>query len=389
MQNSQQIFYSNLLKEFQDCTQIKFNGRLEFQSQKGHKWNFYYRLGRIIWATGGINPSRRWRRQMGKYCPEINIQQLELQQTDLVSDYWDYILLSKLCQKAELINIITQKIMGEVSFDLAQKAHFIPVTWKRSSEVSLDLLSSFTNTNFSLQSMDNEWRKWSSTGFANISPGSALIIAQPEELQKLVTPGVYNNFVKLINGKNTLWDLATNLNQDIANLTSSLRNYILKGLMKFVQVADLPLVATKPNNSPSSTKPQQQKSPLIVCIDDSPQVCQLLNHIITSCGMRAITIQNPIEALPILIEQKPDLILLDLIMPVINGYELCSQIRRASGFDKIPVIILTGSNSPHDKAQSQKFGATDFISKPVEPEKVVAAIRKYLLNHLSASSASK
>jgi chemotaxis family two-component system response regulator PixG len=56
-----------LIGEFKSCTQIQYNGSLNIKSSKGIIWKFYYRLGRIVWASGGIHPFRRWRRQMAQY----------------------------------------------------------------------------------------------------------------------------------------------------------------------------------------------------------------------------------------------------------------------------------------------------------------------------------
>ena len=84
------------------------------------------------------------------------------------------------------------------------------------------------------------------------------------------------------------------------------------------------------------------------------------------------------QALPVLIENKPDLIFLDLIMPVANGYEICSQLRRNSLFVNTPVIILTGSDGFIDRVRAKVVGATDFLSKPVAADKVMAAVHRYV-----------
>ncbi|MFM6153596.1 MAG: response regulator, partial [Sphaerospermopsis kisseleviana] len=69
MTNSELVESHNLLNEFKTCTQFQYNGKLNIKSAKGRQWAFYYRLGRIVWATGGTHPFRRWRRQMAQHCP--------------------------------------------------------------------------------------------------------------------------------------------------------------------------------------------------------------------------------------------------------------------------------------------------------------------------------
>jgi chemotaxis family two-component system response regulator PixG len=132
------------------------------------------------------------------------------------------------------------------------------------------------------------------------------------------------------------------------------------------------------NTSTAEPEPEVPSSPLIACVDDSPQVCQMLEQILVPQGLRFIKIQDPVQALPILIENKPDLIFLDLVMPVASGYEICAQLRRISVFANTPVIILTGSDGLFDRVRAKVVGSTDFITKPVVADKVLGVIRKYI-----------
>ena len=117
---------------------------------------------------------------------------------------------------------------------------------------------------------------------------------------------------------------------------------------------------------------------MIACIDDSLQVVKILENIVTSHEMNFVGIQDPLQALPVLIENKPDLIFLDLIMPVVNGYQICEQLRRISVFNTIPIVILTSSDGAFDRVRAKIFGATDFINKPIEKDRVFAILNKYL-----------
>ena len=105
-------------------------------------------------------------------------------------------------------------------------------------------------------------------------------------------------------------------------------------------------------------------------------MCNIFNF----TGYRSVSIQRSVQALTVLLEQKPDLIFLDLVMPITNGYELCSQIRRVSLFQETPIIILTGNDGVIDRVRAKMAGASDFMSKPIEKEKIVSVINKYLGN---------
>ena len=89
-------------------------------------------------------------------------------------------------------------------------------------------------------------------------------------------------------------------------------------------------------------------------------------------------IQDPLQAIPDLIDSRPDLIFLDLMMPVVNGYEVCTQLRRTSQFANTPIVMLTGSNGVFDRVRSKVFGATEFITKPINRNQVVSIAQKYL-----------
>ncbi len=118
--------------------------------------------------------------------------------------------------------------------------------------------------------------------------------------------------------------------------------------------------------------------PLILCVDDSPQIGYILEHLLQSAGCRCIVIQDAVDAVGQILRRKPDLILLDLVMPVISGYEVCSQIRRVSAFKDTPIIILTGNDGMIDRVRAKMVGATDFMAKPIDSDKLLTTVQRYL-----------
>ncbi|MDZ8183601.1 MAG: response regulator [Nostoc sp. ChiSLP02] len=383
MAHTEVIVSTDLVNEFKTCTQLQYNGKLNIKSSKGSQWTFYYRLGRIVWATGGTHPFRRWRRHIAQNCPQIDLDKLQLRSQDISIDYWDYRLIEILYKKQKIqreqIQSIAENTISELLFDLALQANFASVTCNRTQEVILETPMSFTSAEMSVRQMQDSWKSWSEAGLANFSPDLAPVLRRPEQLQQIVSPSVYKNFVNLINGKFTLRDLAMKMKQNVLPLTRSLLPYILKGIIELVEVPDLPLLMADTNNK--FTTPQQAKKPtvpLVACVDDSPQVCKMLEEIITGNGLRFVKIQDAVQALPTLIQDKPDLIFLDLIMPVASGYEICTQLRRISAFANTPVIILTGSDGLLDRVRAKVVGSTDFLTKPVVADKVMGIVKKYL-----------
>jgi two-component system, chemotaxis family, response regulator PixG len=389
MTHQDMMISNNLLDELKTCTQLQYNGQLNIQSSKGTQWIFYYRLGRIVWGSGGIHPFRRWRRHMSQNFPKIDVDKMRFTPEYLSIESWDYRLLENLYKKQKIqlnqVHNIVENTIAELFFDLIQESNFTSLICHRSQELILETPMNFTSADISLKQMQDSWKLWSEAGLTNLHPDLAPVLRKPEQLQQLVSSSVYNNFVSFIDGKYTLRDLAVKMKQNVMPVTRSLLPYILKGIIELVEVSDLPLVgiAIETNKNSLATKLKKPTTPLIACVDDSPQVCKILEEIVTPHGLRFMKIQDAVQALPTLIQHKPDLIFLDLMMPVVSGYEICTQLRRISTFANTPIIILTGNDGILDRVRAKVVGSTDFLTKPVVTDKVMNIIRKYLHIHAS------
>jgi two-component system, chemotaxis family, response regulator PixG len=277
--------------------------------------------------------------------------------------------------------------ISELLFDVVQQINVFAtgnsntcntiLSRERNQEVILETPLSFTSADLSLKQVEDSWKMWSDAGLVNIFPDFAPVLRKPDRLQEQVSPSVYKNFVTLLNGKYSLRDLAVKMNHNPLSVASSLLPYIQKGIVELVEVPDLPLMTEIKNNS-TSNKFVESTAPLVACVDDSLQVCQMLEKIITSNGLRFLKIQDSVQALPTIIQHKPDLIFLDLVMPVVSGYELCAQLRRISTFADTPVIIITGSDGFIDRVRAKVVNSTHFITKPIAADKVMSVIHKYL-----------
>ena len=132
----------------------------------------------------------------------------------------------------------------------------------------------------------------------------------------------------------------------------------------------------------------RQDAAQIVYIDDNPADSRTMQKIVEDLGYKYNTIQDPLQALPILLELKPHLIFLDLVMPFANGYEVCAQIRRISAFEQTPIVIVTSNNGIADRVRAKVVGASGFLGKPIQQKKVFKVIDKYV-NSTEKSSLSE
>ncbi len=113
----------------------------------------------------------------------------------------------------------------------------------------------------------------------------------------------------------------------------------------------------------------------LLIIDDDPKLNRLLAAFLAEFGFRVASAVTPGEGLKKLHQDKPCLVILDVMLPEKNGFELCREIRRDSN---IPIIMLTARGDPMDRVVGLELGADDYLPKPFEPRELVARIQAVL-----------
>jgi adenylate cyclase len=114
--------------------------------------------------------------------------------------------------------------------------------------------------------------------------------------------------------------------------------------------------------------------PLILVVDDVPQNVRLLEAVLSPRGFRVATASSGEEALEVLSKEHPDLVLLDILMPGIDGYEVCTRIREDPQTAYLPVIMITASGG-QEKIRAIESGADDFVNKPFDQAELLARVR--------------
>ncbi|NJK50261.1 response regulator [Candidatus Gracilibacteria bacterium] len=116
----------------------------------------------------------------------------------------------------------------------------------------------------------------------------------------------------------------------------------------------------------------------LLCIDDSPLILQEIERFLEKLNYSVFLIKNPIQATRELIRIVPDLILMDVNMPGIDGYKLCRLIRNHSVLKTKPVVMMTGNTGFLDRAKARMVGATDYLTKPFSCAEFLEVVQKYL-----------
>lgn len=118
--------------------------------------------------------------------------------------------------------------------------------------------------------------------------------------------------------------------------------------------------------------------PRILCVDDEPANLKLLEAFLVPRGYEVITAVNGREALERINEQGADLVLLDVMIPEMNGFEICRKIKEDEKYRNVPVVMITALRSKEDRIKGIEAGAEDFISKPFDQAEVLARIKMLL-----------
>ena len=384
----------SLIEQLRGYGRKQFTGKLELHSIKNYKWSIYYCHGRLVWASGGEHHHRRWHRLVGKYKLPIDFGKISFRTIEEIR-LWDYhvmvILMKRMVLTREQIAPIIESFIQEILFDIIQCAANDQITYYCDFGDVITPTICLINAEEALEHTYQEWLIWRKAGIADFSPNLAPWIKRPNQLQEEASELTYKTLITVLDGRRSLRELSVWMKKDLSTLVQSLMVYYHRGLVGLAEVNDIEypiasIAQSTRNESPQlSEKTRIQKKlevisrPLIACVDDSNQVCATIEQIVSGFGFGFLGIRDSINVLPLLVEHKPEMVILDLVMPIVGGYELCTQIRRIPDFKDTPILILTSNDTLLDRLRSRFVGATAFISKTSGNEKIGEQIQRHLL----------
>ena len=392
------------LAELLESPSKNFDGHLVLNS-RDTTWTLIFVQGQLLYAVDDVHATRRWLRLLKQYFPRWNWQVIAAQFADHQS--WQVYLINQGINQQHLsliraklaIRAITQECLFELSHCQSLKSHWQPDSLAVSITCRSVGLSSW-EMKMTLNKVELMCQQWQQAGLEQISPILSPMLTKSVETQMLPVDPQY------LSGNFTLWDIAGHHDQSLVEVTQSLLPLFKDRTIELRKVPDLPIpppdsqtpppsklrlqpkttrssrtqtsVTTKPPASKSKSVAPGHPQPVIACIDDSPVLAHSLKKILVGAGYRVLMIQEPMRGFSQLIEHKPNLILLDLLLPNADGYSICKFLRDTPVFEKTPIIILTGQNSSIDRARARLAGATEFLTKPPEPQKLLDMIQKHL-----------
>ncbi|MGI9516849.1 MAG: response regulator, partial [Pirellulaceae bacterium] len=165
------------------------------------------------------------------------------------------------------------------------------------------------------------------------------------------------------------------LQESVESLVEEVRQEVTSPESVF---ADEPDVADAANADTPQISADGNRQPVVLAVDDSATIRKLVSLTLREQGYEVVTAADGVEALKILAEQLPDLILSDINMPRLGGYKLCKFVKKHERTASIPVIMLSGKDGVFDKMRGKMNGCDGFIGKPFETQELIETISHYL-----------
>ena len=395
---------SKIFHAIKQIIQKKFSGELQLQ-RGDRQWSIFFRGGRIIYATDNYHRVRRWQRVV-RQC-EVQFVPGGVLASDL--PLWEYVWLELGVGSGDLALETAQQVIEKSLWEVLVVAAGYPNTtlhWEGQAQ-GKDGALKFKNLHLPFKALEplakevyKLHQRLRSLGIPIDYLDSAPMFHQANWAMKPEGSGMttYLGLVPLLNGRRTMLDVMVTMRQPLAIVAHIMRHLTRKDAVEFRPLEDRPMTVlppfapkTKAASMAAATttkyKTTADRVPLVACVDDSPQVCATMEAIVKRAGYRFISTQDSVKAVSLLLRHQPDLIFLDLIMPIVNGYEVCKQLRRVKRFKTLPIAILTGNDGAIDRVRAKVVGASDFIAKPIHPDKIQGLLQKYFAPRLGNGSA--
>lgn len=355
----------------------KFAGRYTEESLP-RTWFVFFLNGQIIYSQEDNSSVFRLRDYLRYY--RIMLQGEETASTtdsDKSLSAPEYGYLWRLLEQ-DIINphqarSIIQRLVHETLFDLLslRQGNFI-------FELDKPLAPQLTTLEIAplVSKVFNQVKEWKHLSPYIQSPDQFPVLTDIESLRSSLASSTVEKLQHWADGRTSLRQLARYLNRDVLTLAKAIYPYVQQGLIHIV--SDNTFSSLTHNQDTGHSSQENQQHMAIVCIDDAVAICETVQSILQLQGYNAIAFTNPLEALQAVFQLQPHLILCDIVMPELDGYELCAMLRHSSAFRFVPIIMLSAKSGYIDRVRANMVGATDYLTKPFESTELLLLIKKYL-----------
>jgi len=385
------------------------------------EWFVYAQRGQLVYATNSVEPFERLERYL-KGLPQMSdlsngdlraqVRQME-RETSPGNSTADYQALRWLVEQGHCDSASLANLASKMSAEVLESYLLLPEGDYQVQVLSMGELPSICQLDLA-SLWPQMWQRldqWNAMAPRINSPYQRPYLFGEERAKQKLSPQMASKLSRLLLGFN-FRQLAMLLQQDELALCRRFMPLISEGIIvlreplsphdqlprlsqAYIQSSTLsqPFAADEPIGSSNSSEASessdsrflqvdndtnQQKTWKIVCIDDSPTVLREIQRFLQQDIFEITMIDDSQKALMKIISIKPDLILLDASMPALDGYQVCSMIRKSSLLKHIPVVMVTGNKSLLDRARAKIAGVTDYLTKPFTQKDLLQMVLRYL-----------
>ncbi|MBC6431338.1 response regulator [Nostoc sp. HG1] len=342
---------------------------------KQQSWFVFFLNGQIIYCQEGESSLSRISDYLRHYRVEMRLtdkQIASLPSTDAPEYAYVWALLERNIINPKIAGSIIRGLVHETLFDLLSlhQGHFI----FHHGAALAPQLNTFEIAPFvtKIRKQVQEWKQL----YPHIqSPEQFPVLSDKVQLQSSLPEATVSKLQHWADGKTSLRQLARYLNRDILTVAKAIYPYVQQSWLQLVY-SD----TNKPDYHTDNSELKRKHRGRIVCIDDAIAIGETINSILQAQGYEAIALTNPLEALSLVFQLKPDLILCDIAMSELEGYEVCAMLRHSTAFRLTPIIMLTGKDGFIDRVKASMVGATDYLTKPFTDIELLMLVEKYINN---------
>lgn len=336
---------------------------------QGQSWLVFFLNGRIIYAGHSNSNLARLRDYLRRYRVEQTLSPNASAIATINAPEYGYLwaLLENHVLTPDQGRSIIQSMVQETLFDLLS-LHQGAFVFELGSALTPQLMVlEIAPLIKQIMKQVQEWKQF----HPHIhSPEQCPVIADSAQLRKTLTEASFETLDRWADGKTSLRQMARYLNRDIVTVARAVYPYVRQGLVQMLSQPE--------DVQDKGLGDAKGKTPRIVCIDDGVAIRMAVEQILNQHDYEATSISNPLKALSLVFQLKPDLILCDIAMPELDGYEICAMLRKSTAFRETPIIMLTGKDGFIDRVKARMVGATDYLTKPFGEGELLMLVEKYV-----------
>ncbi|BDI19885.1 transcriptional regulator [Nostoc cf. commune SO-36] len=342
---------------------------------KQESWFVFFLNGQIIYCQEGESSLSRINDYLRHYRVETRLTDKQIASL-LPTDAPEYAYLWALLER----NIINPKIAGSIIQGLVHETLFDLLSLCQGNFIFhqgvalAPQLNTFEIAPF-VAKITKQLQEWKQLYPHIQSPEQLPVLSDKVQLQSSLPEATVNRLQHWADGKTSLRQLARYLNRDILTVAKAIYPYVQQSWLQLVY-----LETDKLDTHTDTWELQGKPKGRIVCIDDAIAIGETINSILQPQGYEAIALSDPLEALSLVFQLKPDLILCDIAMSKLEGHEVCAMLRHSTAFRLTPIIMLTGKDGFIDRVKARMVGATDYLTKPFTDTELLMLVEKYINN---------